>query len=78
MKRYRPWDPDQSFLFPPSPHDWLPEGHLAYFLLDAVSELDLSAIVKRIQAKDHRGGGRGPRGSGSGASGAGEAGARER
>ena len=55
MKRYRPWNPDQSFLFPPSPHDWLPEGHLAYFLLDVVSELDLSAIVKRIQSKDHRG-----------------------
>jgi transposase len=55
MKRYRPWNPDQSFLFPPSPHDWLPEGHLAYFLLDVVSELDLSAVVRRIQERDHRG-----------------------
>jgi hypothetical protein len=35
---------EQSLLFPPSLHDWLPEGHLARFLVDVVSALDLSAI----------------------------------
>ncbi len=35
--------------------DWLPEGHLAYFLLDVVAQLDLSAIESKIQAKDARG-----------------------
>ncbi len=35
--------------------DWLPEGHLAYFLLDVVGQLDLSAIESKIQAKDARG-----------------------
>lgn len=54
-KSYRPWAPDQSFLLPPSPRDWLPEGHLAYFLLDVIGELDLSAIESPIQSKDPRG-----------------------
>jgi hypothetical protein len=40
---------------PPSLHDWLPEGHLANFVLDAVAQLDISAIESRIQAKDPRG-----------------------
>ena len=46
---------DQTLLFPPSLHDWLPEGHLARFLLDVVSALDLSAIYKSYQSKDGRG-----------------------
>ena len=55
QKRYKPWNPKQSYLLPPSPHEWLPEGHLAYFILDVVLELDLSEIVGRIQARDRRG-----------------------
>ena len=35
MKSYKPWAPTQFFLLPPSPLEWLPEGHLAYFVLDA-------------------------------------------
>lgn len=46
---------NQTLLFPPSLHDWLPEGHLARFLLDVVSALDLSAIYKSYQDKDGRG-----------------------
>jgi hypothetical protein len=30
-------DRRQGFLLPPSPADWLPEGHLAWFVIDAVS-----------------------------------------
>ena len=55
MKTYRPYAPEQAFLLPPSPQDWLPEGHLAYFVLDLVGELDLGAITRRVQAKDPRG-----------------------
>jgi len=55
MKSYRPWHPDQSFLFPPSPREWLPEDHLAYFVLDLVAGLDLSQIEGAIHAKDARG-----------------------
>jgi hypothetical protein len=43
-KPYRDWSNDQNDLFPPSPHDWLPEGELVYFLLDTVATLDLTPI----------------------------------
>jgi transposase len=46
---------NQTLLFPPSLHDWLPDGHLARFLVDVVSSLDLSAIYKSYQEKDGRG-----------------------
>jgi len=55
MKSYRPWSPTQSFLLPPSPLEWLPEGHLAYFVLEVGQALDLSAIEDTIQEKDGRG-----------------------
>ena len=42
-------------LFPPSLHDWLPEGHLARFLVDVVSALDRSAIYASYEEKDGRG-----------------------
>ena len=55
MKSYRPYAPRQPYLLPPSPSEWLPEGHLAYFILDLVEDLDLGAIERVLQAKDHRG-----------------------
>ena len=48
-KTYRAWRPDQAWLLPPSPRDWLPEGHLVYFLMDAVRELDISAITAHYE-----------------------------
>ena len=41
---FRPCAPDQSFVFPPSPRDWLPEGHLAFFIADTVAALDLRPL----------------------------------
>lgn len=46
---------NQTLLFPPSLHDWLPEGHLARFLVDVVSALELSSIYKSYAEKDGRG-----------------------
>ena len=46
---------NQTLLFPPSLHDWLPAGHLARFLVDVVSALDLSPIYKSYEEKDGRG-----------------------
>ena len=46
---------DQTLIFPPCLHDWLPESHLAHFLVDVVSALDLSAIYKSYEEKDGRG-----------------------
>jgi len=33
---------DQLYLLPPAIADWLLEDHLAFFVLDAVEEMDLS------------------------------------
>ncbi len=48
-KTFRPYAPGQSQLFPASPRDWLPEGHLAYFVMDVVGQLDLSAIYAHYE-----------------------------
>lgn len=40
---------------PPSPNEWLPEEHLAYFVLELLEDLDLGEIEGPIQRKDHRG-----------------------
>ena len=44
---YLPYQPGQQFLLPPSPQEWLPEGHLAYYISDTVDQLDLSAFHAR-------------------------------
>jgi transposase len=40
---------EQSFLMPPDVRDWLPEGHLAWFVLDAVEGMDLAAFCGRYR-----------------------------
>ncbi len=37
-------DREQALLLPPSLREWLPEEHLAWFVLDAVAELELAAF----------------------------------
>jgi transposase len=39
-------DHDQPFLLPQDLRDWLPEGHLAWFVLDVVDQLDLTAFYR--------------------------------
>ncbi len=43
-QRFVTCDRDQVLLMPVSLRDWLPENHLAWFVLAAVDELDLSAF----------------------------------
>ena len=38
------WDREQGYLMPPSVREWLSEGHLAWFIVDAVEEMDLSGF----------------------------------
>lgn len=45
-RTFRPYEPDQLLLLPPSLGEWLPEDHLAYFVSDVVTALDLTPIVK--------------------------------
>lgn len=42
---FRNYAPDQAFLMPPSPRDWLPEDHLAYVVIDIVSQLDMNPFL---------------------------------
>src|ERR1700710_1517533 len=42
--RFVACDREQSFLMPPDVREWLPEGHLAWFVIDAVGEVDLDAF----------------------------------
>jgi transposase len=43
-QNFLPCDRDQELLLPPSLREWLPEDHLAWFVLDAVGELDLDGF----------------------------------
>jgi transposase len=52
---YRAYQPEQSYLLPPSPSDWLPENHLAFFISEVVDEMDLSAFHGRYEEGDPRG-----------------------
>jgi hypothetical protein len=46
MSRFRPIDRDTDFLLPPSVQEWLPEGHLARYVVDVVEGLDLSGLER--------------------------------
>lgn len=48
-------DREQLMLMPPSVAEWLPEGHLAWFVLDVVEEFDLSEFLAGYRS-DGRGG----------------------
>jgi hypothetical protein len=44
---------EQAFLMPPSLRVWLPEDHLAWFVIDAVGRLDLAAFYAAYRADGH-------------------------
>lgn len=46
-------DRDQELLLPPSLREWLPEEHLAWFVLEAVDELDLAAFYADYRLDGH-------------------------
>lgn len=49
MKRFKAYDTRQDYLLPPSPQEWLPSDHLAYFIDDVVKELDLCEVFANYQ-----------------------------
>ena len=51
---FRKYQPEQSFLLPPSPRDWLPEDHLSYFISETVDELDLSGFYAPYEGDGRR------------------------
>ena len=46
MSRFRPIDRSTDYLLPPSVQEWLPESHLARYVVDVVEGLDLSALER--------------------------------
>src|SRR5829696_3785221 len=52
-QRFVACDREQVFLMPPDVREWLPEGHLAWFVIDAVAELDLSAFYAVYRPDGH-------------------------
>ena len=48
---YKPYDPNQAFLLPPNPRDWLPNDHVVFFIDDLVNRLDLSSIAAKHEAE---------------------------
>jgi transposase len=46
-------DREQVLLMPPSLREWLPEDHLAWFVVDAVEEMDLDAFYADYRADGH-------------------------
>ncbi len=46
MSNFRPIDRDTGFLFPPSVDEWLPQRHLARYVVEVVEGLDLSEMVR--------------------------------
>jgi transposase len=52
---FTPVDREQLLLMPPSVAEWLPQDHLAWFVIDVVAELDMSAFMAAYRL-DGRGG----------------------
>jgi len=46
MSHFRPIKRDMNYLFPPSMNDWLPEQHLARFVVEIVEQLDLKGMER--------------------------------
>src|SRR6266511_332347 len=50
---FLPSDRDQPFLLPPDLRDWLPQGHLAWFILDVTDQLDLVPFYRAHRSDGH-------------------------
>ena len=46
---FRAYSIDQAYLLPQAPREWLPEGHLAFFLEEMVGLLDMKPVFSVIK-----------------------------
>ena len=46
MSNFRPVDRATRYLLPPSVEEWLPNDHLARFVVEIVDQLDLSVLAR--------------------------------
>lgn len=54
-RKFRPYDPPQTFEMPPTLREWLPAGHLALFISDGVDARSLEEISRSYEHADGRG-----------------------
>ena len=53
MSRFRPIDRATDFLLPPSIQEWLPEAHLARYVVEVVEQLALSAMERTYAGRGY-------------------------
>ncbi len=51
MSRFIAVDRDTDYLLPPSVNDWLPQDHLARFVVEVIDQLDLSELVRQYAGR---------------------------
>jgi transposase len=51
---FLPYEPNQTFLLPPSPSEWLPENHLVYFVSEIIDRLALGKFYARYEGDGRR------------------------
>ncbi len=51
MSRFVQIDRDTAYLLPPSVQEWLPEDHLARFIVETVEQLDLSELERQYAGR---------------------------
>lgn len=51
MSNFIPVDRQTDFLFPPSVQDWLPENHLARFIVEVIDRLDLTELTRQYAGR---------------------------
>ena len=51
MARFVMTNRETTYLLPPSVDDWLPQGHLARFVVEVIDQLDLSDITKKYAGR---------------------------
>jgi transposase len=51
INKFIPTNKDQQYLFQPANQDWLPERHLARFIVDIISQLDLRPLAETYAGK---------------------------
>jgi transposase len=51
---FLPYEPNQTFLLPPSPSEWLPEDHLVYFVGEIIDRLDLQKFYAHYEGDGRR------------------------
>ena len=50
-QKFIPINREQLLLFPPSIQDWVPEDHLARFVVEIVSQLNLQPLAETYEGK---------------------------